>query len=285
MISTTPGSDETTPKGEPATVLVGTTSDVASRTLAEALIEKHGFESTGIELLGQPVRQKGPLLLVTFENQIIHPPDLDAYFNPQAYVFLSRHYAKSGVPALTAHTTGNFSNEAEVGGNGRELAKVNPDLLKNYMQALWKRRTEAEGYDITIEATHHGPTSLLRPVLFVELGASEKNWSDTHAAGVVADSLVESLSSHNTWERVAVAFGGTHYPDKVNQLLVDSDIAVAFVVPKYSLQHIDEAMLGQMLQKSSKQIRYAAFDWKGMGPHKDKVVRLAEQFGLEVMKL
>lgn len=274
-----------TPQGEPATVLVATPNELASRTLSDAVIERHGFESTGVKLLGRPVYQKGSFLLFTYEGTIVEPPELDSYFNPQAYIFLSRHSAESGIASLTAHTVGNYGEEARVGGKPRELGRVNPDLLKNYMIALSKRSASAEGYEIEIEATHHGPTGLAKPVLFVELGASEKAWGDSGAAGVVADSLMESLTERRVWSKVAIGFGGTHYPEKFRDLLVEGDVALSFVVPRYALEHIDEKMVGEMLAKTTVPVRYAALDWKGLGAHKERISGLAEQFGLEVIRV
>jgi D-aminoacyl-tRNA deacylase len=248
------------------------------------MVEGQGFASTGINLLGEPVYQKGSFLLTTFRDLIVNPPNLDSYFNPQAYIFLSRHSAQSGIPSLTAHTTGNFTEEAEFGGSGRELARVNPDLLKNYMVSLSARRQRVPAYQITVEGTHHGPTSLMKPVLFVELGASEKNWSDKKAAGVVAEALVESLTEAREWEKVALAFGGTHYPERFNKLLLESDFSLSFISPRYSLDRVDEAMMGQMIQKTTKPVRFAALDWKGLGAQKERVVSLAGQFGLEVIR-
>jgi D-aminoacyl-tRNA deacylase len=273
------------PKGEPATVLVATSNELASRTLATALIDKQGFESTGVNLLGKPVYQKGSFLLFLYEGTIVDPPELDSYFNPQAYIFLSRHSAESGIASLTAHTVGNFGAEAKFGGKPRELGKVNPDLLKNYMVALSRRKAGAEGYEVAIEATHHGPTGLAKPVLFVELGASEKNWGDGKAAGVVADSLMESLTERRVWSKVALGFGGTHYPEKFRDLLVDGEFALSFVVPRYALESVDERMMGEMLAKTSVPVRYAALDWKGLGAHKEKISSLAGQFGLEVVRV
>jgi len=274
-----------TAQWQPTTVLVGSLRDSASRNLASALIDDHGFKSTGVGLLGTPVYQKGSLLLAMFDQEVVEPPPLDEYFNPQAYVFLSRHSAESGIPALTTHSTGNFSEESTHGGKGRELARVNPSLLKNYIISLGKRRERVTGYQVTIEATHHGPTSLAKPVLFVEIGASEKNWNDRVAAGVVAEALVESLAEQRVWEKTAFGFGGTHYPEKFNRFLQDSEVALSFVVPKYSLKHIDEAMMGQMFQKTVAPVRFAAVDWKGLGDQKERVLALARQFGLEVIRV
>jgi D-aminoacyl-tRNA deacylase len=272
-------------QGEPATVILATTSDLASGTLAAALIEGQGFESTGVNLLGKPVYQKGSLLLAFFEGLIVKPPDLDEYFNPQAYIFLSRHSAESGIASLTAHTTGNFSDEAKFGGGPRELSRADPALLKNYLISLSRRRGKVRGYEITMEATHHGPTSLQKPVLFVELGSSEEYWGDKKAAGVVGEALVESLTGKSIWTKAALGFGGTHYPEKFTKMMVDDEYAFSFVAPKYALGHIDEKMFGQMLQRSAVPVRFAVLDWKGLGPHKDKIVGLVSQFGLETVKV
>lgn len=273
------------PQGEPATVIVATVSDLASRTLAEALIEGQGFESTGVNLMGRPVYQKGSFLLARFEGMIVHPPDLDEFFNPQAYIFLSRHSAESKIPSLTAHTTGNFSSEAKFGGLGRELARSDPSLLKNYLVSLAKRRERLGAYEITMEATHHGPTSLQKPVLFVELGSSEEFWGDRKTAAVVGEALMESLTHKNIWSKIALGFGGTHYPEKFTTMVIDEDIAFSFIAPKYSLEHIDDKMFGNMLQRTNAPVRYAALDWKGLGPHKEKIVSLVKQFGLEEIRV
>ncbi len=274
-----------TPEGSPATVLITSTKDEASVTIAKGLVRNHGFESTEIELMGRPVLQMGSLLLVTIDTEMIEPPDLDEYFNPRAYVFLSRHYAESGIPSLTVHTTGNFGDEAVLGGRPREVGWVNPDLQKNYLQALSRRKGELEGYEITIEATHHGPTSLKRPVLFVELGSSEKNWRDERAGAVIGDALVEALTEGRSWEKVALAFGGSHYPAKFNSLLLETDFALSSIVPKHSLAGVDEAMFGQIIQKTTRFPRNVAVDWKGLGPNKERITSLAKQFALEIVRV
>ena len=258
---------------------------MASSTLAKALIEGQGFESTGVNLLGKPVYQKGSLLLAFFEGMIVFPPDLDTFFNPQAYIFLSRHSAESGIASLTAHSTGNFSDENKFGGAARELGRCDPALLKNYLVSLSKRKERIAGYEITMEATHHGPTSLQKPVLFVELGSSEKYWGDEKAAAVVGEALTESLTEKRIWGKVAIGFGGTHYPEKFTKMVIEDDIAVSFVAPKHALENVDEAMVGSMVQRTAAPVKYALLDWKGLGAHKDKIRGLVSQFGLETIRV
>ncbi len=272
------------PQGEPATVIVASTTDLASRTLADSLVESQGFKSTGVNLLGHPVFQKGSLLLARFNGTIVFPPALDSYFNPQAYIFLSRHSAESGIASLTAHVTGNFA-EAKFGGNPKELGRADPSLLKNYLMTLWKRKEKVSDYEITLEATHHGPTSLQKPVMFVELGSSDEYWGDRKAAAVVAEALMESLTEKRIWSRVAIGLGGTHYPEKFTKMLLEGETAFSFIAPKHALESIDDKMFGQMLQRTNAPVSQAVLDWKGLGPHKEKVVGLVRQFGLEEVRI
>jgi D-aminoacyl-tRNA deacylase len=273
------------PEASPTFVLVASSKNLASMTIASALMRKHGFESTGIRFGPRDLYQKGSVILATMDNEIIEPPDLDAYFRPQAYIFLSTHVAESGIPSLTVHTTGNFTDKEVLGARPREVGAIDPDLQKNYLIALNERRPQLDGYEITIEATHHGPTSLRRPVLFVELGSTEKQWGDARAAEVIADALMASLASGKKWNKVALAFGGTHYPQKFNKVLLEGEYALSAVVAKHYLQWIDGEMFGQLIQRTSKFPSAVMVDWKGAGPHREKVILLAKQFALEVIRV
>jgi hypothetical protein len=44
-------------------------------------------------------------------------------------------------------------------------------------------------------------------------------------------------------------------------------------------------MFGQIIQKTSRFPRLVAVDWKGMGQYKEKILGLAGQFALEVVRL
>ena len=271
--------------GSPTFVLVASSKNVASMTMAAALIKNHGFESTGIAFGSTPLYQSGSVIIATMDTDIINPPDLDAYFRPQAYIFLSTHRSESGIPSLTVHTTGNFTDKEVLGARPREVGAIDPDLQKNYFIALNERRSRLDGYEVTIEATHHGPTSLRRPVLFVELGSSETQFRDEHAAEVIVEALMASLASGKKWDKVALAFGGTHYPEKFNKALLEGDCALSAVVAKHYLEWIDGEMFGQLIQRTSKFPRQVLVDWKGAGPHKEKIILLAKQFALEVVRV
>jgi len=68
-------------------------------------------------------------------------------------------------------------------------------------------------------------------------------------------------------------------------VMIEEEMAVSYVAPKHALEHVDEAMVGQMIQRTAAPVKYALLDWKGLGLHKEKVQRLASQFGLEVVRV
>jgi len=219
-------------------------------------------------------------------TDLLHLENLDeVYPQATAFIFLSKHKSDSRIPTLTCHCTGNFGDN-QFGGNPREIAVSFPSLQKSYLRALDAEGSRVPDYDIVIEASHHGPTSLAKPVLFVELGSSAEQWADKNAASAICDVVLRILE--NGFERckkVGIALGGTHYPVKFNKLLLESEFGLAAVASKHSLESVDEAMLDQMISKSLERVTSIVLDSKGLGAHKDRLVNMAEKSGLEVVKV
>ena len=203
-----------------------------------------------------------------------------------SFIFLSRHRSLSGIPSLTCHTTGNFSHNTPYGGRSNELGMANPSLLKAYFNELYRNRHSVPGYRITLEATHHGPTSLKGPIIFVEIGSGPEQWKDSNAARVVCNSILEVLSLPESGSgRVALALGGTHYPEKLNKILRDTDFSVAYIATKNNLQFIDDIMLQQMMDRCTERITHVLVDWKGLGKYKEPILNTIEKSGLEIVRI
>jgi D-aminoacyl-tRNA deacylase len=234
---------------------------------------------------GRSPRHKSVQLHVA-QGSLLTLEDLDsAYPDASSFIFLSKHRSDSQIPTLTCHCTGNFSDNP-YGGNPREIAISYPSLQKSYLKAITAAKSRVPEYDIIIEATHHGPTSLKKPVLFVELGSSEKQWGDGKAAGVICDTVLGILD--NGIERcgkVGIALGGTHYPTKFNKLLLESEFGLAAVASKHNLEAIDEQMLDQMIEKSVEKVTHIIVDSKGLGSQKDRIMEMAERTGLQIHKV
>src|SRR5215210_5881907 len=208
------------------------------------------------------------------------------YSHANMFIFLSKHESRSSIPTLTCHFTGNFSADNSHGGNPRQIAISYPSLQKGYLKAITAAREKVPEYEVIIEATHHGPTSLNKPVLFVELGSSEKQWTDENAAAVICDTLLDIL--HKGFERcqkVGIALGGTHYPKKFNKLLLESKFGLAAVASKHNLEAIDDAMLNQMVEKSVEKVTHIVLDNKGLGREKDRILKIVEKTPLELYKV
>ena len=208
---------------------------------------------------------------------------LDEKYDYEGFVFLSKHAAESGVLALTCHCTGNFS-DAKFGGNNREIAIPHPNLQKQYLKELKRNQSQFSEFQITIEATHHGPTALRKPSIFIEIGTTEKQWNNVELCNSIA-SIVHHVLSHPIPENpVAICFGGTHYPTKFTNQILDGKYALGTVTPKHALDNLDEQLFSHIISQNS-MAQTVLLDWAGLGPNKSKVVEFLESTNLEVIKL
>src|SRR3972149_6636285 len=199
------------------------------------------------------------------------------------FVFLSKHAAESGVLALTCHSTGNFS-EAKFGGNNRQVAIPHPHIQKSYLQKLWQNRNDFSEFQITIEATHHGPTDLNKPSIFIEIGTTEKQWNDSILCNSIAKIVVEVMKIEQKSNPVAICFGGTHYPDKFTKELIHGKFALGTVIPKHALDFLDEELFYHILDRNN-MAKTALLDWEGLGQNKQKVLDMLNNTNLEVIRL
>ncbi len=208
---------------------------------------------------------------------------LEEKYSYDGFVFLSKHAAESGVLALTCHSTGNFS-DAKFGGNKRQVAIPHPNLQKSYLQRLWQKRDYFSDFQITIEATHHGPTALNKPAIFIEIGTTEKQWNDVTLCNAIAKIVVDVVKTNQKSNPVAICFGGTHYPDKFTNELIHGKFALGTVIPKHALDFLDEELFSHILERN-KMAKTTLLDWGGLGPNKQKVLDLVGTTDLEVVKL
>jgi D-aminoacyl-tRNA deacylase len=253
--------------------------------MIQSLCSEFGFTQNAKAELMSSLRYPNVQLLDS-ASSLLEREDLDSlYPDATTYVFLSKHKSDSKIPTLTCHCTGNFGHNP-YGGNSREIAISFPSLQKEYLRALTRASERVPGYEIVIEATHHGPTSLHKPLLFVELGSSEKQWADKSAASVMCDVLLSVIKEGpQRCSKVGIGLGGTHYPGKFNRLLLGTEFGLAAVASKHNLESIDESMMNQMITKSTERVTSIVLDGKGLGSQKDRIMSLAEKTGLEILNL
>ena len=234
---------------------------------------------------------KHPNTTLIFTNQsLINIDNLDRLIpNDSMIIFLSKHASKSKTPTLTSHSTGNFSEIVSLGGKPMEIGNTFPSFQKHYMKKLYEKRNEISNYDLKIEATHHGPTSSINPMLFIEIGSSEIEWNNRSTASIVCKSLLDTIKNidkiNNYKADIGVGMGGNHYPKKFNDLILFSNVAFGPIVSKYNLSYINKKIIKQIMVKSIEKINHIYVDENGLGKEKVKILKILEDLEIEIINI
>lgn len=248
------------------------------QTTARRIPEYKSFES---------VKHVNTILMI-FQHDLVNLINIDDIIPKNSILlFLSKHVSKNKIPALTSHFTANFGSSNLFGGNPYEVGIAFPTFQKEYMKQLELNMENLNKYDLTIEASHHGPTSSRNPIMFIEIGSTEDDWKNKFAAASVCKSLLSTVAKFKcdvtpSSSNIAIGLGGNHYPQKFNDLILKSNIAFASIASKYNIENINEAMLGQMRSKSVEPVTDIFLDKKGVGSAKQRLVRIAESQSLNV---
>lgn len=188
-----------------------------------------------------------------FEELHLHLDDVDQVFSDiDLLVFASRHAGETG-PLLTAHPTGNFG-PAEFGGKDRSLAQSAPNAQSKALSVLTDHAPE--GYTVGLEGTHHGPTELTTPSLFVELGSDERQWNDPEGARAVARAILALRGVDPNAEKTLVGFGGGHYVPRFERVVRDTEWSVGHVGVDWALEAMgptedNRSVLEQAFERSA----------------------------------
>jgi D-aminoacyl-tRNA deacylase len=203
----------------------------------------------------------------------------DAFSDPSFVVFASRHSGETG-PLLTAHHPGNFG-PADHGGEDNAVARACPNAHARVTAAL--AEYAPEGYDAGMEVTHHGPTDVGAPAMFVELGSGPEQWADPEGARAVAQAILDLRgvapdrpAPDNETRRHLVGLGGGHYAPRFERVVRETDWAIGHVAANWGLDAMaeDEAARTQTLQAACKASRAAYVLVDGDRPEADIVREL-----------
>ena len=171
--------------------------------------------------------------LRTFDDLHIHLDRPDAAFDdPDLLIVVSRHSGETG-PLLTAHHTGNFG-EAEYGGDPGRFARAPPNAAAEAVAAL--DRHAPPDYEVGTECTHHGPTDVGVPSMFVELGSDEAQWTDPEGARAVARAVLDLRGVDADREKQIAGFGGGHYAPTFGRIVRETAWAVGHVAADWGLE-------------------------------------------------
>lgn len=266
------------------TVLIAASKrDAAAQNIARELMRLKGFQPASSV---PDLFQNGKVYLKLVETDGIYTDSLGVDSRPEAIIFASRHRSESGEPALTVHWTGNSTSRADFGGRPKSLSFADPPRLRAALLALDKAREALKlNYAVTLEATHHGPTELGVPTLFVEVGSTEKEWNDPRAAVAASEAVWEAATAPVSGT-AAVGFGGGHYCNKQCIAVRNENYAFSHIFSKYFFEDYDEQMVQLAFERTIGECRSAVVDWKGIrGAERSKLIETLKRLHIEVVRV
>ncbi|MBC7219012.1 MAG: hypothetical protein H5T49_02595 [Hadesarchaea archaeon] len=251
-------------------LILASERDPAAMNIVSQLLEFYDFEKTVDERHYQ---------LHEVSLEIIQGEATEASLLPQGVeevIVASRHASEAGRPSLTVHVPGFIGN--------RELALASPTTMKLALATL---KAEVESlelpFEVSLEATHHGPTRMVVPVTFVEIGSRPEQWVDRRAGEAAAHAIMKAISSHAKFLN-AVGLGGPHYAPRHTEAVLGTDVGVGHILPKYV--DFDEDLVGLAVRRTCGGADLLLLDWKGLSEQQRRVcLRAAEIFGIRAERV
>ena len=191
-----------------------------------------------------PLAEQHTLAFHEVQGRLIYQDRSDDEVDADLIIFISRHASAQPMPALTVHVTGNYET-ADLGGEPGTLAPAAPQWMHAILGNLAARAPE--GYRVSYEVTHHGPTALSTPSLFVEIGSTAIEWADPVAGRAVAESILAAEPEETI---NLISFGGTHYAVRQTGIALSSRGAFGHIVPARQISAVDPDLLRAMQEAS-----------------------------------
>ncbi len=202
-------------------------------------------------------------------------------------VYISRHEMKNPKPLLTVHTPGNWES-ADYGGKPGHVslspAHVQSELLRT-LRRLAEEMKLTQEYDVTLEATHHGP-SLDKPAVFIEVGSTEREWHDERCIRLfeIIVENIEDIVNRARWSsnKVVVSIGDLHYSTITSHVL-NQEFDVGHIVPKYV--NIDENIVKMCIERTTPSPVEAIVHWKSLKKEtRELVVEVLSRLKVGIIK-
>jgi D-aminoacyl-tRNA deacylase len=267
-------------------LIVYSEEDPAGINIASHLMEKISFSNASIG--PRPALNHGDLHLLRVEGSLVNLTLPAGAEGAEWVLCLSRHRSESGKRCLTAHTPGNLGGSADLGGRPNEVAISNPPLQSSLIRELHRSGAELGlNCQVSVEATHHGPTELLCPVTFVEIGSDEGSWKDELMGEAVARAVSRAILSPMEAGKGALGVGGGHYSEKFTSLIINQNCLMGHIVPKYAMSKgLDSTMFRTCIERTSSGCSSIVVDWKGTPSNfKESLRLLSKSLGIELVRV
>ncbi|MEW6222664.1 MAG: D-aminoacyl-tRNA deacylase [Candidatus Hadarchaeota archaeon] len=245
-------------------LILASSQDPAARNISERLLDLYDFEKYS-EKPNAYIGEKESVAMLKVSGGVAQISALP--FDVAEVIVASRHASEAGRPSLTVHAPGELEK--------RELAFSSPSTVKSALNALLLARDELGlVHDVSLEATHHGPTNLEVPVTFVEIGSKLGQWQDEKAGEAVARSIM-AAARETRGVPGAVGVGGPHYAPRHTEVSLKTNVGVGHIIPKYI--SFTEELLEEAVRRTSGGAEILLADWKGMSAEQRSVCQAAAE--------
>jgi len=267
-------------------VIIASKLDKAGMNILDKLVNCYGFRKTNEVFENNPVYELDDVKIVVINSETIYSDYLENHIKAEAVIFASRHKSEKAIPSLLAHVPGNWTKEALYGGKPKAVCIAPASLLREALLGLIEAQKEKnlDDWYVGLEVTHHGPYFEKLPVIFVELGSSEKEWGIDVAGEAVAHAIYRAAFSKKKYQKIAAGYGGPHYTHFAKDIL-ETDIAIGHIIPKYVFDQITEREISMAIDRTLEKVNTVLIDWKGLkSAHRKLVLKVAQERDLEVIK-
>jgi D-aminoacyl-tRNA deacylase len=261
-------------------IIITSEKDIAGCNMYELFIKEFGFKQEGT-FEGFDTYKKDDILLIKTHKEIADLEHLSKDFKPSLYICASRHRSEKEVKSLTVHVSGNWG---EVGYHGQEKKICFADALAMRKALIKLTENPIEGFEITLEVTHHGPSEMNAPILFVEVGSSEEQWRNIDACRAVCKAILAAGTETKKDVEIYAGFGGPHYAPNFTKAVLNGNIAIGHIIPKHYMDSVDERQIMEAVTKTVGCSK-ALLDWKGLsGEQRDRLISVLEKNKIEYKK-
>ncbi|MBI4918752.1 D-aminoacyl-tRNA deacylase, partial [archaeon] len=220
--------------------------DLAGENILDKLL-KLDFKDSGERFNNKPVYQFENAKIYLALNKCVYNENIDREIDADFFIFATTHSSKSGIPSLTVHPIGNWGS-ADLGGKPGTLISTDAILMKRALLILDEINT-LKDFAVAQEATHHGPY-LEKPTIFIEIGSTEKEWTNQEAGRIIAECIVKLTTSNEpknanpklqtSNQIIVMGLGGLHIHEQFEKVRRNTNYAFGHICAKYNLENFNE---------------------------------------------
>jgi len=268
-------------------VIITTEHNICGRNIRQSLLDNWDFQETEEKFDKTAIFEFKNIRLVQSAKDVIFSDHCDS-LDADLLLFGSRHKSQANKPSLLTHATGNLSEDNSHGGKPLELSYASAQAIREAYLGLKEQRDffSLTDFDVTVEATHHGPTSMKTPLLYIEVGSTEIEYRNEKAVLAVANTIMNICTQNKTKKITpSICFGGGHYATRFNELMELTPVAVSHILPKYHREHLTSNIVEQMIDKTIENIQWAIIDRSSLNATHIQIIKdVCSTKGIEVVK-